>query len=313
MEGIKLILPIIIDSLNPNDNYNPFPSVDAKYGPYTDLATARSVLANYKVKGLTIGIIENNKIVEYWIEEDGGDFVKKQSIIDNIAAEKVTYSIDGHTDITNAKDAFDKLFNKVYWTELALSSFTMSPDTTTLEVGNSEEKTFTWSWNKTPKKQTINNNEVTSGHKETVTSTTPKTISYTLQGFDNYAEGGEYNVTSTKSVTFKYKMFIYEGDISTIDTSTAKYSKWCETQTIGDGSATVLTGNIISICVPYNKTVQFTNDNTGEVMSISQKVIENSTDNTINYTCGSTTTKYKIMQIKVDRTLITTKVTIKIS
>lgn len=313
MEGIKLIRPIIIDSLNPNDNYRPFSNVDAKYGPYTDLATARSVLANYLVKGLTIGVIEENAIVEYWIEDDTLEFTKKLKNTDIIASEKVTYSNSSDDNITNAKEAFDKLFKKVYWTELALSSFTMSPNTTTLEVGNSEEKTFTWSWNKTPTRQTINNNKVTSGHKETVTSTTPKTISYTLKGFDNYAEGGEYDVTSTKSVTFKYKMFIYEGDISTIDINSTKYSKWCETQTIGDGSVTVLTGNIISICVPYNKTVQFTNDNTGEVMSISKKVIENSTDNTINYTCGSTTTKYKIMQIKVDRTLITTKVTIKIS
>lgn len=75
MKGIKLINPLIITGVN--DEFKPFANVDAKYGPYTDIATARSVLEHYLTKGLTIGIIEGNEIVEYWIKDDSNEFVIK--------------------------------------------------------------------------------------------------------------------------------------------------------------------------------------------------------------------------------------------
>lgn len=78
MKGINVINPINITGVN--EEFKPFANVDAKYGPYTDLATARSVLEHYLTKGLTIGIIEGDKIVEYWIKDDTNEFVIKHQI-----------------------------------------------------------------------------------------------------------------------------------------------------------------------------------------------------------------------------------------
>lgn len=75
MKAINVLNPINITGVN--DEFKPFANVDAKYGPYTDLATARSVLEHYLTKGLTIGIIEGNEIVEYWIKDDTNEFVIK--------------------------------------------------------------------------------------------------------------------------------------------------------------------------------------------------------------------------------------------
>lgn len=86
MQGIKVINPIVITG--GNDEFKPFANVDAKYGPYTDLATARFVLEHYLTKGLTIGVIEEGKIVEYWIKDDTNEFVKKLSD-DTISYKKV--------------------------------------------------------------------------------------------------------------------------------------------------------------------------------------------------------------------------------
>lgn len=75
MKAINVLNPINITGVN--DESKPFANVDAKYGPYTDLATARSVLEHFLTKGLTIGIIEGNEIVEYWIKDDSNEFVIK--------------------------------------------------------------------------------------------------------------------------------------------------------------------------------------------------------------------------------------------
>ena len=314
MEGIKLIRPIIIDSLNPNDNYKPFPSVDAKYGPYTDLATARSVLANYMVKGLTIGVIEENVIVEYWIEDDTLEFTKKNKNIDTIVSEKVTYDNNNHLDVTNAKEAFDKLFNKVYWTKLALDSFNIIPNNSTYEVGDTTDIELNWVWNKTPIKETINDNITSSGYIETINSNSVQTITFNLRGYDNDAENNEYSVLESKSIYFKYKVFITDSDISDLNNLTnIKHIVWCNNgeQDIGDGTTEILKGKIISFCLPNNKNITVTNGNTNEVLNLVQKLVNNS--NTINYTNGTASTDYKIMQVINASELSTTKIKIKIS
>lgn len=75
MKATKFQIPILIDSVD--ENGHPFPNVDVKYGPYSSIESAKEILADYLVKGLTIAIIENGTIVEYWIENDTLEFVKK--------------------------------------------------------------------------------------------------------------------------------------------------------------------------------------------------------------------------------------------
>ena len=77
MKPIQVQVPIQVEGVNPDNNYKPFANVDAKYGPYTDLNQAKSVLSKFLTKGLTIGVIENNQIVEYWIKDDTNEFVIK--------------------------------------------------------------------------------------------------------------------------------------------------------------------------------------------------------------------------------------------
>lgn len=45
----------------------PSANVDWKYGPYNDIATAKTtVIASLREKGLTVGVIESGAVVEYW-------------------------------------------------------------------------------------------------------------------------------------------------------------------------------------------------------------------------------------------------------
>lgn len=311
MKGIKLLNPLIITGVN--GEAKPFANVDAKYGPYTDLATARSVLEHYITKGLTVGIIEEGKIVEYWIEDDTLVFTKKIKNLDTIASEKVTYENNNHLDVTNAKEAFDKLFNKLYWNKLVLDNFTISPNISTYEVGDTTNITLNWSWNKIPIKETINDEIVSNGYIETVNSNSAKTITFNLKGYDNDAENNEYFISGNKSIHFKYKIFITDSDISDLtNLDNIKHTVWCNTgeQDIGDGTTEILKGTILSFCLPNDKNITVTNVNTGEVLNLVQKSINDS--NTITYTNGNTSTNYKIMQVINASELSTTKIKIKI-
>ena len=48
--------------------------LDSKYGPYVDLATAKSSIPSFKrVKGLTVGILQSGSVVEYWFKDGTAD------------------------------------------------------------------------------------------------------------------------------------------------------------------------------------------------------------------------------------------------
>ena len=71
---------------------NPCSNIDHSYGPYASLDDANTALAGFmrsdeakeKLKGRTIGIIEENKVVEYWYQKSGDSYIweKKQATID---------------------------------------------------------------------------------------------------------------------------------------------------------------------------------------------------------------------------------------
>lgn len=65
-----------------DENFNPLPNVDAKYGPWNSNTEAiTNIPRESRAKGLTVGIIENGKIVEYWWESsiENSGLIKKQS------------------------------------------------------------------------------------------------------------------------------------------------------------------------------------------------------------------------------------------
>lgn len=64
-KGISIGQLLVNNSVD--DNYNPLPDVDAKYGPYNSIAEALKELPpELRSVGLTVGIKQNNIINEYW-------------------------------------------------------------------------------------------------------------------------------------------------------------------------------------------------------------------------------------------------------
>lgn len=70
-----------------DENYNPYPNIDYKYGPYDSLEEALSYLPNrFRAIGLTFGVKDsNNNIVEYWFNGGISDSnaVKKVDLNDS--------------------------------------------------------------------------------------------------------------------------------------------------------------------------------------------------------------------------------------
>lgn len=67
MEGINISQPIVNNAVD--ENYDALPNIDAIYGPYPDLNTAKtSIMASKRCKGLTVGILTDNGIEEYWFK-----------------------------------------------------------------------------------------------------------------------------------------------------------------------------------------------------------------------------------------------------
>lgn len=70
-----------VRSIDENNNYTYYPNVDYMYGPYESVEAAYNALAQETdnigatalVKGKTVGVIEDGKIVEYWFESDPAD------------------------------------------------------------------------------------------------------------------------------------------------------------------------------------------------------------------------------------------------
>ena len=67
MKGINISQPIVNNAVD--ENYDALPNIDAIYGPYPDLNTAKtSIMASKRCKGLTVGILTDNGIEEYWFK-----------------------------------------------------------------------------------------------------------------------------------------------------------------------------------------------------------------------------------------------------
>lgn len=121
-KGISISQPIINNSVD--DNYNPLPDIDAKYGPYSSVKEALETLTpELRSVGLTIGVKQNNSINEYWF---------KSGIEDEDLVEKLPDSDYG--------DAIKELQNAVF--PLAWNSF--NAGTTTIEKGNSIVPQISW-------------------------------------------------------------------------------------------------------------------------------------------------------------------------
>lgn len=67
MKGINISQPIVNNAVD--ENYDALPNIDAIYGPYPNLnAAITTIMASKRAKGLTVGIMTDTGIEEYWFK-----------------------------------------------------------------------------------------------------------------------------------------------------------------------------------------------------------------------------------------------------
>lgn len=113
LSGIQLSAGIVVGSNT---------SVDAKYGPYADVATAKSEIGlSLRYKGLTVGVLNGAAVEEYWWESGtaDADLVAKGG---STAWGTITGTLSSQTDL---QTALDTKTNKLITTNRQTASYTL--------------------------------------------------------------------------------------------------------------------------------------------------------------------------------------------
>jgi hypothetical protein len=113
LSGIQLSAGIVVGSNT---------AVDAKYGPYADVATAKSEIGStLRYKGLTVGILVSGAVVEYWWKDGitDTDLISKGGAT---AWGTITGTLSDQTDL---QTALDTKTNKLITTNRQTASYTL--------------------------------------------------------------------------------------------------------------------------------------------------------------------------------------------
>jgi hypothetical protein len=113
LSGIQLSAGIVVGSNT---------AVDAKYGPYADVATAKSEIGStLRYKGLTVGILVSGAVVEYWWKDGitDSDLISKGGAT---AWGTITGTLSSQTDL---QTALDTKTNKLITTNRQTASYTL--------------------------------------------------------------------------------------------------------------------------------------------------------------------------------------------
>lgn len=103
LTGIQLSSGIVLGAPKP---------LDAKFGPYASTTAANNTIPEtLRYKGLTIGILENSEIVEYWYKAgtSNAQLIKKTAVLDDTTAGDITELQNKTQNIT-----LDTVANKTY-------------------------------------------------------------------------------------------------------------------------------------------------------------------------------------------------------
>lgn len=210
-------------------------------------------------------------------------------------------------DVTNVKDALDKLLNKVYYTAVSISSFSGGG---TYEIGNEIRSiNFAWALNKNPLsiaiKQGTNvvaNNLSVDSRSYTYTPTTAikSNTTFTLTCEDVTDAGVATNRTKDTSLVFLNKIFYntvsgntptsQAGIVSLGVSGNTTKTHWSNSNTITHA----FKGKKFCIALPSNKRISKAVTSNNE--TITDKFVSS---NEIDYTIGTTTTKYKVHTFEV--------------
>jgi hypothetical protein len=113
LSGIQLSAGIVVGSNT---------AVDAKYGPYADVATAKSEIGStLRYKGLTVGILVSGAVVEYWWKDGitDTDLISKGGAT---AWGTITGTLSDQTDL---QTALDTKTTKLITTNRQTASYTL--------------------------------------------------------------------------------------------------------------------------------------------------------------------------------------------
>ena len=204
----------------------------------------------------------------------------------------------------NVGDALDKILNKIYYTAVSISSFTGGG---TYEVGTSiPSVNFSWTLNKNPLSIKLTNglivkNIAVSDRSYTYTPDTPiaTDATFTLRCGDVTDSGAAVDRTATTKIVFLNKLFY--------NTTTTTPTTQSNIVTLGVGGDTTKThwSNSKTIthafkgkkfCIALPSSMKISKAVTSNNETITSKFVAGSE---IDYTIGSTTTKYKVHTFEV--------------
>lgn len=166
-------------------------------------------------------------------------------------ASGVSYTNTSYPNLDNVKKALDNLISKVYYIAPTIDTFTMTPSTTEYEIGSTvNELVFAWTYNKDITSQTLTDCTLAD---ETIRTATYSTAITTNKTFTLNASDGEKSVSSSKSISFKHK--IYWGSSSTTEDFTSAFilglsGKKFATSTKGSYSMNIGNGEYGYLCYP---------------------------------------------------------------
>jgi hypothetical protein len=184
------------------------------------------------------------------VNDEGNLALVDPSSMGNDASD-VSYENASQPLWTNVQLALDNLISKVYYVEPKIESFTMTPSTTEYEIGSTvNEVVFNWSYNKDVVSQTLTDCTLADETIRTATYSTPISSNKT---FTLNASDGQNSVSSSKSISFKHK--IYWGSSSTTEDFTSAFilalsGKKFATSTKGSYSMNIGNGEYGYLCYP---------------------------------------------------------------
>ena len=197
----------------------------------TDILTDSSVISTTKTwhSSAIYNELENTK------EECKNYALGLLGNVDELNSEKVKYSNDLLSDVTNVKQALDSILAKLYYVKPLINSFTASANGGVFEVGTTITApiTFNWEYNKNITTQSLTNCTLAD---ETVRTATYDSDITTDKTFTLSASDGENTVSKSISYTFVAPYYIGVSTTNTLtETEIIALTKKVETK----GSKTV--------------------------------------------------------------------------
>lgn len=162
----------------------------------------------------------------------------------DVSAEEVDYTTDSDPNINNVKDALDKLF----YVDLAISSFTVSP--TEAETGSTVSSlVYNWKYNKDIQRQTFDGETLdVSIRTKTINGQFKNTVSKSLTASD-----GTLEKTSTATLTFKDgRYYGVSATDPTVDEIVSKFTRNLNLNKGGSFTVNAGSGQYIYLLVPYS-------------------------------------------------------------